>query len=132
MLCPKARAEILLTIDVVNPTNGSLSATSANPSENFSLELTGDTGKLIDGGSWSSAANGMTEPYSSLYTLDYARGIYNPGKDLDRYANAESFVASATSSGPIVGSYEVIPEPAACVLLGAAGMLLIFRRRRTY
>lgn len=41
-------------------------------------------------------------------------------------------VGDGITVGPVIGTYEVVPEPAACFLLGAAGMLLIFRRRRVY
>jgi hypothetical protein len=41
-------------------------------------------------------------------------------------------IGDGSTVGPVIGSYEVVPEPAACLLVGAAGMLLIFRRRSAH
>lgn len=177
LLCPSARGEVILTIDVSDPAKVTFSATNNPSSEDFDLAassgitlrgfLTGDSGTSIDG-IGSLMANGMLEPYLSLFALDYAGGLFEPGRDLNLYANGDAgtqnFLTSAPAftgsilfdlseiaallpsvgtigniqagdgsvTGAVIGSYEVVPEPAACLLIGAAGMLLIFRRRRSH
>jgi hypothetical protein len=177
LLCSKANAEILLTIDISNPANVTFSATNGHPDADFDLDasigftllgfLTNDEATSFDS-TGTLSASGMIEPYLSLFTLDYAGGLYEPGRDLNLYANADAgtqnFLTTApafsgsitfdlseiaslfpsvgttgtiqagdgSTVGPVIGSYEVVPEPAACILVGAAGMLLIFRRRRSH
>lgn len=105
-----AQAQVLLTVDISNPANVTVTATGANAAVNDSSAqdflgftligfLTGDSNALTGVGG-TLEADGADGPYDQVFALDYAAGDLSAGPDLNLFVSAGSGTQIFSTSSP--------------------------------